>query len=148
MFGAYCSVTDLFTVFEVSALNGSLSVTPCAPVKGSACVEVHGALFVVSSLGVRVRLRVLSVSSPVCERHDVWHDKRWPSLCALHPTPIVAARTQVSVVMVTVVIDKCCIPRRDLREALSSVIWAVSFGPLRLYGHYIFLNFFNVHCYF
>lgn len=75
--------------------------------------------------------RAPSVPSSACERHDVWHDKRWPSLRALHPTPVMASGTRVSVVMVTAVIDKCCIPRRQicekhfllLSELFPSVLW-------------------------
>lgn len=68
-----------------------------------ACVDVHTLSFLVSVC--------VSVSAFVCERHSVWHDKRWPSLCVLHPTPVTACRTQVSVVMV---IDSLSVPGRQI----------------------------------
>lgn len=60
-FGAYRLVTDLFTIFELSPLNMSLSVTLC--VSHCACVDVHTLSFLVSVC--------VSVSAFVCERHSV-----------------------------------------------------------------------------
>lgn len=56
----------------------------------------------------------MSQSAFVCEWHSVWHDRRWPSLCVLHPIAVMACRTQVSVVMVTVVIDSFSVPGRQI----------------------------------
>lgn len=50
----------------------------------------------------------------VRESHSVWHDKRWPSVCVLHPIPVMPCRTQVSVVMVTQMIDSSSVPGRQI----------------------------------
>lgn len=116
-----------------------------APVSCCASVEVH--MFPLSFCHwCLCAFAWLSVSASVCELLDVWHDKRWPSLCALHPTPVKACTIQVYVVMV--MIDNL-LPQKT-HKAVSYFISTVLLGPLNLLGHWLFLYFTNLllhrHC--
>ncbi len=100
-----------------------LSCLVCAPVSVDVHMLCHFSICVSVCVCVCVYMCVcvcvcvftrMSLSAFACERHSVWHDKRWPSLCVLHPIPVMACRTQVSVVMVTVVSDSFSVPGRQI----------------------------------
>lgn len=120
-------LTDLINMFCTYCLVSDLSLSSSSH-RSTAVNLSFQCLFFCVCVFAR-----MSVSAFVCEQHSVWHDKRWPSLCVLHPIPVMACRTQVL----------CCHgdsgdwqllcpSKTDLFEMLSSIIWAISLGSLRV----------------